>query len=399
MSQSFRLLLRLESSKGTELKDEKGLAKSYNDYGSVLFDKGNISLSLDYFNRGIKIQEAIGDKEALAISYNNLGHVFEQQKDYDKCLELYFLSLKMRKQNQDLRGMAIMLNNIGVLYKKKGNNDSAIYYYNESLTLRKKIKDIRGVSTVLNNLGSMYKVAGDIKKALTYHLEALQIREQINDKVLVCSSLNTVANDYYQLKKYSETERYGQRALELSRVLGFPDDIGSAAKSLWLMYKTRGKFEKALSMYELFIQMRDSLSNVETKKASIKSQLKYEYEKRAAADSVKNSESQKVKDAQLQAQNAQIKNEKYQRYALIVGLLFVVSGLLFVVNRFRITQKQKKIIEDQKIKVDEAFEKLAEKNKEVLDSIHYAKKIQNALLTSEIYIQRKLSTFKTARKS
>ena len=105
-----------------------------------------------------------------------------------------------------------------------------------------------------------------------------------------------------------------------------------------------------------------------------------------------------MKDARLQAQNAQIKNEKFQRFALIVGLFFVVFrcfwfvvfGLLFVVNRFRITQKQKKIIEEQKIKVDEAFEKLAEKNKEVLDSIHYAKRIQTALLTSEKYIARNL---------
>ena len=45
-------------------------------------------------------------------------------------------------------------------------------------------------------------------------------------------------------------------------------------------------------MYELEIQMRDSINNMQTKKASIKSQLKYEYEKRAAADSVKNAEQQ-----------------------------------------------------------------------------------------------------------
>ena len=34
---------------------------------------------------------------------------------------------------------------------------------------------------------------------------------------------------------------------------------------------------------------------------------------------------------------------------------------------------------------------LDEKNKEVLDSIHYAKRIQTALLTSEKYIDRKLN--------
>ena len=136
--------------------------------------------------------------------------------------------------------------------------------------------------------------------------------------------------------------------------------------------------------------MRESITNEATKKASIKNQLKYEYEKRAAADSVKNAEEQKVKDAQLVAQNASLKSEKTQRYALYGGLVLVVGFLIFVFNRFRVTNKQKKIIEEQKHLVDEAFEKLAEKNKEVLDSIHYAKRIQVALLPNEKYINRNL---------
>ena len=40
--------------------------------------------------------------------------------------------------------------------------------------------------------------------------------------------------------------------------------------------------------------------------------------------------------------------------------------------------------------VDEAYEKLAERNKEVMDSIHYAKRIQTALLPNEKYIDKVL---------
>ncbi|MBC7865773.1 MAG: hypothetical protein IAF38_22560, partial [Bacteroidia bacterium] len=58
--------------------------------------------------------------------------------------------------------------------------------------------------------------------------------------------------------------------------------------------------------------------------------------------------------------------------------------------RFRVTNKQKKIIEEQKIVVDDAFEKLHEKNKEVMDSIYYARRIQRALITNEKYIERAL---------
>ncbi len=48
------------------------------------------------------------------------------------------------------------------------------------------------------------------------------------------------------------------------------------------------------------------------------------------------------------------------------------------------------VLEEQKQKVDEAYEELQAKNKEVMDSIRYAKRIQTALITSEKSIANSL---------
>ncbi|MGZ4064924.1 MAG: hypothetical protein ACXVP0_18245, partial [Bacteroidia bacterium] len=82
-------------------------------------------------------------------------------------------------------------------------------------------------------------------------------------------------------------------------------------------------------------------------------------------------------------------------YAVGAVLLIVIvfSGVLL--NRFRIAQQQKKIIEEQKVLVDDAYAKLHEKNREVIDSILYARRIQRALLTSETYIERNLKKLNT----
>jgi len=93
----------------------------------------------------------------------------------------------------------------------------------------------------------------------------------------------------------------------------------------------------------------------------------------------------------LQAQAASLKQEKTQRYALYGGLLLVIGFSVFVFNRFKVTQKQKKVIEDQKVLVDKAYEQLHEKNKEVMDSITYARRIQRALITPEVYIEKTLN--------
>ena len=143
-------------------------------------------------------------------------------------------------------------------------------------------------------------------------------------------------------------------------------------------------------MYELEIKMRDSINNEAIKKAIIKKQFQYIYEKQAAADSVKNAELQKIKTAEIDAKTAQIKQEKTQRYALYGGLALIIVLAGFVVNRLNVARKQKSIIEEQKEEVDQAFERLHEKNKEVMDSINYAKRIQTSLLPTESYISKNI---------
>ena len=82
---------------------------------------------------------------------------------------------------------------------------------------------------------------------------------------------------------------------------------------------------------------------------------------------------------------------------LFGGLFLVLVFAAFMFNRVKITLKQKKIIEAarneiavQKETVEKQKELVEEKQKEILDSIRYAKRIQTALLTSEKYIGRKL---------
>jgi hypothetical protein len=56
-------------------------------------------------------------------------------------------------------------------------------------------------------------------------------------------------------------------------------------------------------------------------------------------------------------------------------------------NRFRVTRKQKAIIESQK-------EIVEEKQKEIMDSIRYAKRIQRSLLPLESTIEKTLKKLK-----
>jgi hypothetical protein len=95
---------------------------------------------------------------------------------------------------------------------------------------------------------------------------------------------------------------------------------------------------------------------------------------------------QKENDAAVQFEN---QKQKTIRNSLIAGVIFIALYALSVFISLRKNKKASKIISLQK-------EQLQEKNKEIIDSIQYAKRIQNALITSELYIEK---TIKRLNKS
>jgi hypothetical protein len=75
--------------------------------------------------------------------------------------------------------------------------------------------------------------------------------------------------------------------------------------------------------------------------------------------------------------------EKNQRYFLIAGILLIALFSLFMFSRYRLIKKQKHIIEIQK-------ELVEQKQKEVIESLKYAKRIQQSWLPTIKYLERKI---------
>ena len=155
---------------------------------------------------------------------------------------------------------------------------------------------------------------------------------------------------------------------------------------MYKLYEKEKDYKTALEYYIKYKISNDSLSNFERSRLIAQKEIQYEYDKKSLADSVENVEAQKVKDAKIENQNLQIKQEKTQRYALYGGLALVLIGAGFIYNRFKVTAHQNKLIEKQKQEVESQKDLLVEKNKEIFDSMTYAKRLQEAILPPSEYI-------------
>lgn len=424
-----------------KLKYKKGIANAYNNLGNIFSERGELNEATNYYEKALKIRKEINDKKGISISYNNFGTIFEAQGNYLEALNSYFSSLKIKEEINDKKGISVSYNNIGSIYEKQGNYEEAIKYHFASLKIKEEIGNKKGIAISYDNIGNIYSGKGNFKEALQNHLISLKIRNEIGDKRGIASCYKNIGTDYFIQNKFTEAIQNYSKSLEISREIGDKSGIVSCYNKLGKIYTLENKLsesriflnkglelsleqgtkeetresylnlskldsaqnniKQSLANFKLFILYRDSIINEENTKKAMQTNFKYEYEKKVASDSIKNINEKKIKDAQIIAQSAQIKQEQIKRYVLYGGFFLVIIFSGFIFNRFKLTQKQNTIIEQQKSEVENQREladnrrKLAEeqkqiietKNKEIIDSINYAKRIQNAMLTGHSYLK------------
>ena len=247
----------------------------------------------------------------------------------------------------------------------------------------KKINRKSGIAVGLSNIASTYLDQENSAKAIDFYLQALKINEELGDLDGMSYNLSCLANVMYDLNRLDEALAYALQGFKLAKEVNYVENIRNSSSILYKIYKKQNKNREALQMFESYVQMRDSISNEATRKSSIKKDLQYSYAKKAAADSTKVSEERKVTVAQF-------KQEKTQRFALYGGLLLVGLFGAFMYKRFKITQKQNVLIHEQKTELQKQKELVEEHQKETLDSIHYAKRIQTALIANTNFIDEHL---------
>ncbi|MBL4715670.1 MAG: tetratricopeptide repeat protein, partial [Bacteroidia bacterium] len=283
---------------------KKGLANAYNNIGVIYDNQGEIDKGLEYYFLSLKIREAIKDKKEMADTYNNIGIIYRNQGEIEKTLEYFFLSLKIREEIKYKRGMAQSYNNIGFIYEDQGEIEKALEYYFLSLKIQEEIEDKIGMAYSYNNIGSTYENQGEIDKGLKYYFLSLKIREEIKDKNGMAESYHNIGVFLCKQNSLEEGMRYlklglelamelkdkveisvayssigkwqlklgqveialesGLEALAVAKEVGHVEYTERAAELLGNVYKKQSKFEDALIMYELEIQMRDSFVNEET---------------------------------------------------------------------------------------------------------------------------------------
>ncbi|MFC2116035.1 tetratricopeptide repeat protein [Bacteroidota bacterium] len=360
-----------------------------NNVGVVYKTNGEYDKAIEFYQENLKIQEQIGNTLLMAQGRSNIATVyFFFGLDYEKALEYYQESLRLFLEYLEeypdapdgMRGVAQTYLNIGIAYKEMGDFGLSLENYRRSLQKYESLDDRAGMANAQKNIGMVQMQGGAYEESLQSSLAALEIYQEIGQRKEEGELLQNIGKIYYLWKRYSEALDYMNRSLEISRQLNLKREMFDVYRDVSNVHKDMGNYRLALENYELYNILKDSSIREENLKQISELETKYETEK------------VERENVLLNTQNAlQEAKNKRQRIFLIsvIGISFII--LLFGFITYRQYQAKKKaniLLEEQNIEIKHQRDQIFQQKQEITDSIQYASRIQNAILSPETMLNK-----------
>ncbi len=370
----------LHYKQGLQKVEETGLksylSNLYNNMGLAYWNKSDLPKALDLYIKSLDIDIKKGNKEGMSSSMLNIGLVHSDMGNYTSALEYYQKSLPLCVELGDVNGEVNNYINIGLVYEKLADYDRSMEYGLKALKLCQKIDDKKLLALTYNNLGSLHSIKKLHELAITYYELSLQNYIACGDVAEQAMVQNNIAEAYVSLKKYDLAIPILNKALEKEKELDLKSYEIRTHYILAEAYANLKDYKKAYENQVLYNGLNDTVNNL--KNAGLINQMQKDVEMKAQEATLTIQ-----KEKELALKEAEKQKQSYFILMVIIVLSLTLVFTFFLYKRFKLTSSQKEIIEKQKHLVEE-------KQTEILDSIHYAKRIQNVLIANSKFISEHL---------
>lgn len=359
-----------------KIDPEKVRASAFIIKGNILMREGNYTKAMEALYSSLSASEKIKDTIGIINTRSVIGNVYSKLSENEKALEQYHFCRYMAARVNYKNGIAAAFINIGNLYGNLGQPDSAIVYLKKSLPVLLERNNKFNLSVVYGGLAVNYNGLKKFDTAKKYIKQTIQIKKEIGHTEGLIDSYLTLTEIFQKSGDYKSAKLYADSVEAL--LMENPSKVSERdlRNVLYSMYKEMGDVSKALVNYEVYVRINNELLGEESRKEIQRREIQFEFEKKEA-------ESKMLREKEELKAREEKQKQQMIIYVVSAGFVMVLILLIVIIRSLRINKRKNKIISEQKNIVEE-------KQKEIIDSIKYAKRIQMSLLASEKYIQKSI---------
>ena len=298
------------------------LGHIYHYIGKVYQDRQDFEQAIEYYLKALPIFEEEHTITQIPYLLVSLGSALKETKNYSEALRYYTDAVDYYRNTNDRWGLNTLYSYMGSAYLEMNNLDSAWSYYSRSLYLSREIHERAAESHALYKLGEILIFRQEYDNALKYLDDALRINSQIENKYELVNILYNMGNCYQRMGKINRSLELLYQGLHLADSLDFKYERMILHKEISMALIDQGAYRKALTHFEIYSALRDSIYQEDAHKNLVEMEQKYQSEK------------QKSEISQLQVDNMEqettIRKQKSLRNIFIFGFLFAaITGYLF----------------------------------------------------------------------
>lgn len=364
-----------------ELHDTNQMAGIMLQLGYSLDYQADYSSANNYYFQSLRYYESLNDSNRVARLLFLLGQSNKFQNNYPKAFEYLFRSVASAKQLKDKAQEAESYLIIGNTHMLSNNLDSALFYLDKALEMRLKIDEIKNdLGEIYYNMSKVYFKKHDYKQALVLANKAFDYSDLQEDTYQQAELYGHIGDCYAMMNDNNTAIDNYLKSIKISRISGSKNITNQQYLNLSKVYEKTGKVELAFDYYKKHIALKDSVFNDRKSKESERAELQYVFDKQQLTQKAEQEKADAIAAEKLNQQ-------KRVTNIFIAGFILIIFFSFFLYRSYSQKKKILVIVNSQNIELEEQKERvhlqkvlLEEKNKEMTDSINYAKRIQNSVL-------------------
>ncbi|MCC6370196.1 MAG: tetratricopeptide repeat protein, partial [Bacteroidia bacterium] len=396
----------------SNIKDTALLEQNYSIIINILSEQRKMSQAFEIANGRLNHYEKSNSLYYIAYYQRELGEIYDRISNYDKMVEYYQKNLTTNTKMNDRKGIALAHAELAQAYYYNGKSENALKHNLKSLQYFQKENDAEAFITLLQR-SAIYTQLNDFNKAMELSDQCLKIAMESKDSSLVGKVLFRRAGTYGKMKDYINAiecekryfninlavnndfnmmssgmviSRYYVKLNQLENAFKYIRISDSLAKKTGDIYAERGlyelksnlynrkrNFEMALKNLLKYNQLNDSIRELEDHADVEKRDMILEFEK----NQLKLKDEQLLKDQQAEAEKAK---QKIITVSISIGLVIVLILLLMIFRNYTLKQKSNLELSQRNEEISKQKHIVEEKQKEITESITYAKRLQEAIL-------------------
>ena len=333
--------------------------------GRDYYKNDSYPTAIEYYEVALALYESLGyTGKRLGRLYHYMGSVFKRENLFPDALKYYTKEYELSVTNNDPKMRAESLYLISQVIP---DHKQALEYQLESLEVYDSLDNDKMKNILYQNVAETYSDLGQDNMALAYSKRALEYDRQLEQPTKLFSGLVATAEIHLDLKNYpaatqllNEASQYIHRVKEKKtlRVIDF-------YQQQYRLNKGIKNYERALAYHEKYMEAESNILNQESISTIEGLEKRYDTQKKELEIELLRAENER--EMSLIALNQKI----IAGISVVLLAMTALGGILFKKNR---------LITKQKKDLDDSNKLIEQKNRNILDSIEYAKRIQDAML-------------------